>query len=60
VEYVFDHYGKVSSGFVVSGEPLRDQLCYSTYDIVHKNKTYFCSQEGHPVEFFSVWDFEHD
>lgn len=60
IEYVFDHYGKTNSGFVVSGDALQDQMCLYTVDPVHKNRTYHCTEDGHPVEFFGVWDFNHD
>lgn len=35
-------------------------MCLYTVDPVHKNRTYICTEDGHPVEFFSVWDFNHD
>lgn len=60
IEYVFDHYGKTNSGFVVSGDALQDQLCFYTVDPVHKERSYQCTEDGHPVEFFAVEDFSHD
>jgi len=59
LEYLFDHYGTERDGFAITGEPLNDIMCLLQQDSVTKNITpSVCSPNG--VEFFSVWDYQHD
>lgn len=60
LEFIFDHYGKQSNGFLVTGEAMKDFMCIRHVDSTSKNETIECASNLSRHEFLSVWDFKHD